>query len=80
VPVRVIYPPAGERVTHFDSVRDPARIVLRVVKTLALTAGLRRAPAPAPIPSVAPPPVARAQASSQTGASRPHDGAGASPG
>ena len=43
-PVRVVYPPAGERVTHFDSVRDPARIVVRVVKTLALTAGLRRAP------------------------------------
>ncbi|MFT3765440.1 MAG: glycosyltransferase family 2 protein [Minicystis sp.] len=53
VPVRVYYPPPSERVTHFDSVRDPARIVVRVVKTLALTAGLsrsperRRAPAPA---------------------------------
>lgn len=35
-PVQVIYPPAGERVTHFDSVRDPARIVVRVVKTLVL--------------------------------------------
>lgn len=34
VPVRVIYPPEGERVTHFDSVRDPARIVARVVRTL----------------------------------------------
>ena len=42
VPVRVIYPPEGERVTHFDSVRDPARIVVRVVKTLALTAGPTR--------------------------------------
>src|SRR6185312_6700310 len=30
VPVRVVYPPVGERVTHFDSVRDPARIVVRV--------------------------------------------------
>ena len=44
VPVRVVYPPAAERVTHFDSVRDPARIVSRVVKTLALTAGLTRSP------------------------------------
>jgi glycosyltransferase involved in cell wall biosynthesis len=39
VPVRVIYPPEGQRITHFDSVRDPARIVVRVVKTLALTSG-----------------------------------------
>jgi glycosyltransferase involved in cell wall biosynthesis len=59
VPVRVIYPPAGERITHFHSVRDPARIVVRVVKTLALTAGLRRAPAPVPVPSVTPPPASR---------------------
>lgn len=41
-PVRVIYPPEGERLTHFDSVRDPARIIARVLKTLALTRGLRR--------------------------------------
>jgi glycosyltransferase involved in cell wall biosynthesis len=59
VPVRVFYPPPTERVTHFDSVRDPARIVVRVVKTLALTAGLTRAPAPAPIPDVPAPPVSR---------------------
>ncbi len=39
VPVRVIYPPASERVTHFDSVRDPYRIVVRVVRTLARTRG-----------------------------------------
>ncbi len=39
VPVRVVYPPASARVTHFDSVRDPWRIVVRVVKTLALTSG-----------------------------------------
>ena len=44
VPVEVIYPPEGQRLTHFDSVRDPARIVTRVLKTLALTGGLRRAP------------------------------------
>ncbi|MEJ7733455.1 MAG: glycosyltransferase [Polyangiaceae bacterium] len=37
VPVRVIYPPEGTRVTHFDSVRDPARIVGTVVRTLART-------------------------------------------
>lgn len=35
VPVRVIYPPESERVTHFHSVRDPARIVYRVLYTLA---------------------------------------------
>jgi glycosyltransferase involved in cell wall biosynthesis len=56
VPVRVIYPPAGERITHFHSVRDPARIVVRVVKTLALTGGLRRVPAPVPVPRVVAPP------------------------
>lgn len=43
-PVWVIYPPESERLTHFDSVRDPARIISRVLKTLALTRGLRRAP------------------------------------
>jgi glycosyltransferase involved in cell wall biosynthesis len=36
VPVRVIYPPAAERVSHFHVVRDPARIVVRLVHT-ALT-------------------------------------------
>lgn len=35
--VRVIYPPAGERRTHFHSVRDPTRIVLRVIQTLLTT-------------------------------------------
>jgi hypothetical protein len=44
VPVRVLYPPENQRLTHFDSVRDPTRIVIRVVKTLALTRGLRRVP------------------------------------
>ena len=49
VPVRVIYPPESERVSHFHSVKDPARIVLRVLHTLATaprrsfsTAGARR--------------------------------------
>jgi glycosyltransferase involved in cell wall biosynthesis len=33
--VRVYYPPEDERVTHFDSVRDPARIVRAVLFTVA---------------------------------------------
>jgi glycosyltransferase involved in cell wall biosynthesis len=33
VPVPVVYPPAGQRLTHFHSVRDPARIVATVVRT-----------------------------------------------
>ena len=37
VPIRVIYPPEEERITHFHSVRDPTRIVLRVVRTVAST-------------------------------------------
>jgi glycosyltransferase involved in cell wall biosynthesis len=36
VPVRVIYPPRAERVSHFRVVRDPVRIVARLVHT-ALT-------------------------------------------
>ncbi len=35
LPVRVIYPPESERVSHFHSVKDPARIVYRVLYTLA---------------------------------------------
>ena len=46
VPIRVFYPPEDERVTHFDSVRDPMRIIGRVVKTLAATGGMRHAAAP----------------------------------
>ena len=41
-PVRVFYPPENERVTHFHSVRDPARIVYRVLLTLATAPRLRR--------------------------------------
>jgi glycosyltransferase involved in cell wall biosynthesis len=37
VPIRVIYP--SDRRTHFNSVRDPARIVARVVSTLLLGRG-----------------------------------------
>jgi hypothetical protein len=32
VPIRVVYPP--NRTSHFHPVRDPARIVSRVVRTL----------------------------------------------
>lgn len=44
VPIKVIYPPEEERISHFHSVRDPTRIVLRVVRTVASTrwAQLRR--------------------------------------
>jgi glycosyltransferase involved in cell wall biosynthesis len=35
VPVEVYYPPEAERVSHFHVVRDPARIVARVVSTVA---------------------------------------------
>jgi hypothetical protein len=41
LPVRVIYPPEPERTTHFRSVRDPARIVLRILYTVATTPGPR---------------------------------------
>jgi glycosyltransferase involved in cell wall biosynthesis len=57
VPVRVVYPPERERATHFDSVRDPMRIVAHVVKTLAATHGMRR-----PAPGERHPPPARAAA------------------
>jgi glycosyltransferase involved in cell wall biosynthesis len=39
VPVRVVYPPEDQRRTHFDSVRDPARIIVVVLRTLARLAG-----------------------------------------
>jgi glycosyltransferase involved in cell wall biosynthesis len=37
LPIEVVYPPEQERISHFDSVRDPARIVLRVLGTVATT-------------------------------------------
>jgi glycosyltransferase involved in cell wall biosynthesis len=37
VPVRVVYPPESERVTHFDPVWDPTRMVFRVIATSAST-------------------------------------------
>lgn len=39
VPVRVVYPAESERTTHFDNVRDPARIVAAVLKTLSKRIG-----------------------------------------
>jgi glycosyltransferase involved in cell wall biosynthesis len=44
VPIRVVYPP--DRTTHFDSVRDPMRVVRRVVKTLVSTRGITRPASP----------------------------------
>jgi glycosyltransferase involved in cell wall biosynthesis len=44
VPVDVVYPPENARVTHFDSVRDPARIVATVLRTMADVHVLRKAP------------------------------------
>jgi glycosyltransferase involved in cell wall biosynthesis len=43
VPVRVIYPPRDQRISHFHAVRDPARIVARLVHT-ALTVPRSRVP------------------------------------
>lgn len=40
--VHVVYPPEEERVTHFDSVRDPVRIVVAVVRTLRELPRLKR--------------------------------------
>lgn len=41
VPIRVLYP--EDRTTHFHAVRDPARVVRRVVRTLIATRGITRA-------------------------------------
>lgn len=43
VPVQAIYPPPSERISHFHVVRDPTRIVLRLVHT-ALTVPKAKAP------------------------------------
>lgn len=68
VPIRVLYPPEEERITHFHSVRDPARIVVRVLRTSAATrhqwlwSRLTRARAaldPPSRPSPMPPPTRR---------------------
>jgi glycosyltransferase involved in cell wall biosynthesis len=49
-PIDVIYPPEKERVTHFHSVRDPARIIRHVVATLVETRYMTRAPRQRPVP------------------------------
>lgn len=57
VGIDVIYPPENERVTHFDSVRDPARIVSAVLRTMADVHVLRtasRAAVRVPVESEAP--------------------------
>ncbi|HHH11304.1 MAG TPA: glycosyltransferase family 2 protein [Sorangium sp.] len=36
-PINVVYPPENERLSHFHPLRDPARIVSRVVRTVAIT-------------------------------------------
>jgi glycosyltransferase involved in cell wall biosynthesis len=41
IPVSVIYPPRDQRVSHFRVVRDPARIVFRVLHTFATAPGPR---------------------------------------
>lgn len=43
-PVRVFYPPPEERLSHFHSVRDPARIVVRLLHTAWTTPWRSRAP------------------------------------
>lgn len=53
-PIDVIYPPEKERLTHFDSVRDPARIIRHVVATLFETRYMTRPPRLIPV-SPAPP-------------------------
>jgi len=44
VPVRVIYPPKAERVSHFHVVADPARIVFRLLHTALTVPKARKAP------------------------------------
>lgn len=48
-PIEVVYP--EDRTTHFDSVRDPMRVVHRVVRTLVSTRGITR---PAGLPRIGP--------------------------
>jgi glycosyltransferase involved in cell wall biosynthesis len=44
VPVQVVYPPDGARATHFRNVRDPARIVVTVVRTVMELGRAERGP------------------------------------
>ena len=54
VPIEVIYPPEEERLSHFHVVRDPARIIHRIVNTLVETRYMSRAPRQIPVPARAP--------------------------
>ena len=56
VPIDVIYPPEDERVSHFHSVRDPARIIVRVIATLVETRYMTRSPGLNVVPPRAPRP------------------------
>jgi isopenicillin-N N-acyltransferase-like protein len=44
LPARVLYPPGAERISHFHALRDPARIVYRVLESTLLVRrrGVRR--------------------------------------
>jgi len=42
VPIQVLYP--EDRTTHFDPVLDPIRVIRRVLRTLAVTGGVRHRP------------------------------------
>ena len=42
VPARVVYPPPERRTTHFRTARDPAKIIYRVLHTVATTRRSRR--------------------------------------
>lgn len=46
LPIEVVYP--ADRTTHFDSVRDPMRVIRRVVKTVVSTRGVTASPRAAP--------------------------------
>ena len=49
-PIDVIYPPEELRVSHFHSVRDPARIIVRVIATLVETRYMTRPPRQSAVP------------------------------
>lgn len=64
VPIECYYPPQEERLSHFDSVRDPWRIITRVLKTLATTHGPRSPARPGVVARSAAPPKHAARSSS----------------
>ena len=54
IPIEVIYPPEKERLSHFHSVRDPARIIRHVVGTLVETRYMSRPPKQIFVPKAPP--------------------------